>query len=165
MVFGLSLAWARTGTSCEDVSAQRRLRCLSMAPFSPQGIACVHTRPDGLTRPTVVMDDASVNRVVWQCLENGCHGQHNVFRRLYSYPICAVRATVLAIPMPNTIGWHEWHERLQFYQEIRRSPFTTSKWRSRLINGRACSRQKAAIHTSLLGMGVPAFFNSAQRPA
>ena len=165
MVFGLSLAWARTGTSCEDVSAQRRLRCLSMAPLSPQGITCVRTRPNGSARLTVVMKDTRVNGLVWPCLGDGCHGQQNVLRRIQQYPIRAVRATVLAIPMPNTIGWHEWHERLQFYQEIRRSPFTTSKWRSRLINGRACSRQRDAIHTSLLGMGVPAFFNSAQRPA
>jgi len=106
MVFGPPLAWARTGTFCEDVPAQRRMRSLSMAPFSPQGITCVCTRPNGSARPTVVMEDTSVNGAVWPCLGDGCHGQHNVLRRILEYPTRTVRANVRAIPMPNTIGWH-----------------------------------------------------------
>ena len=82
MVFGPPLARARTGTSCEDVPAQRRMRCLSMAPFSPQGITCVCTRPNGSARPTVVMEDTRVNGFVWPCLGDGCHGQHNALRRI-----------------------------------------------------------------------------------
>ena len=32
--------------------------------------------------PTVAMEDTRVNGVVWPCLGDGCHGQHNVNRRM-----------------------------------------------------------------------------------
>ena len=46
------------------------------------------------------------------------------------------------------------------HQAIRSSPATRSKCASRLKSGRACWRQSAAIHRSLVGMGLPFFFNS-----
>src|SRR5208283_497652 len=46
------------------------------------------------------------------------------------------------------------------HQSTRSRPLTTSKWRSRLISGRECWRQSAAIHRSLAGIGLPDLFNS-----
>jgi integrase len=52
------------------------------------------------------------------------------------------------------------HSRAVGHQLTRRSPRTKSKWVSRLTTGRRCSRLKAAIHASLVGIGVPARLSS-----
>jgi hypothetical protein len=46
------------------------------------------------------------------------------------------------------------------YQVRRLNPPTKSKWESRLMTGIECCRLRAAIHTSLAGIGVPAPFSS-----
>jgi hypothetical protein len=51
------------------------------------------------------------------------------------------------------------------HQSMRRSPGTRSKCRSRLNTGRECWRQRAAIQTSLEGIGVPARLSSPRTAA
>ena len=46
------------------------------------------------------------------------------------------------------------------HHPIRLFPATRSKWRSRLSNGSSCWRQRAAIQTSLVGIGLPCCLNS-----
>src|SRR5580692_3385272 len=49
---------------------------------------------------------------------------------------------------------------LLVHHSTRRFPSTQSKCRSRLKSGKACCRQSAAIHRSLVGIGLPFRFNS-----
>ena len=68
------------------------------------------------------------------------------------------------VPALSRLATNHWS--LPFnHQSMRRSPGTRSKCRSRLNTGRECWRQRAAIQTSLEGIGVPARLSSPRTAA